>query len=202
MKNTITVLFVIAMLISSTQTFRHAYVKWIEPQGSVLDAFQEATEAEMEKAKTLDQLVALYREAYTKVKDYEANPDNPKVGLKERSTTEPYRSEGKIKKEIRSREQDRMQLFKLSFYWGCGLLSLAIGIGTFYKVNAWLGVSGVIIGFSEMLCWTSPLFHNSVVSQQFLTLLNYKLIFSFITWVLLIALWLVKEKGTGKVSHL
>lgn len=195
MKTTLTVLFLLAMLVSSTQTFRHIYVKWIEPRSSVLDEFQDEVESKMAKAKTLDELVLLYRDARQKIEKYEDDPDNsPITTYQEQRHTEPYKTEIKIKKEIEAREYDENQLFKLGFYWCCGFLSVFIGMVTFYKVNHWLGISGVMIGFTEMLCWTSPLFHNRLLSQQFEYLLNYKLLFSLITWILLVSLWLLIEK--------
>jgi len=64
-----------------------------------------------------------------------------------------------------------------------------MGLVSFVKVNRWLGLAGIIIGFTEMLCWTSPLFHH-----RYEHLLDYKLIFSGITWVILISLWLMIQK--------
>ena len=194
MKTTITVLFLIAMVIATTQTFRHVYVKWIEPRDSVLNEFKDKVESDISEAKSLDELVILYRNAKNKVDTYERNPNNPEVEFHNRQHTEPYESEIKIKKEIEAREYDENQLFKLWFYWACGLSSVFIGIVVFHKINNWLGLAGIIVGFSEMLCWTSPLFHNRLLSQQFEYLLNYKLLFSFITWLLLISLWLLIEK--------
>lgn len=193
MKTTLTVLFVLAALVSSTQTFRHVYVKWIEPKNSILDEFRDETESNISEAKTLDDLVILYREATKEVKKYESDSDNSKIDHYDRRHTEPYETQYKIEEEINNREYDAKQLFKLVFYWFCGLVSLLIGIVAFIKINRWLGVSGIIVGFSEMLCWTSPLFHNRLLSQQFEYLLNYKLIFSAITWILLITLWLFIE---------
>ena len=185
MKTTLTVLFLIAMLISTTQTFRHIYVKWIQPSDSVLDEFKDEVESEISEANTLEELVALYRDAKKKVDDYESDPTNPKIlSYQDRKNTEPYEAELKIKNEIEAREYDENQLFKLWFYWICGLVSVFIGIFAFHKINNWLGLAGIIVGFSEMLCWTSPLFHNRLLSQQFEYLLNYKLFFSLITWVL------------------
>jgi hypothetical protein len=196
MKTTLTVLFLLAALISSTQTFRHIYVKWIEPTDSVLDEFIDDTESSIANAGTLADLTILYRNAHTAVKEYESNPSNPKIEYRNQRNTEPYESEQKIKKEIKNREYDEKQLFKLIFYWVCGLVSLSTGIIAFTRINRWLGVSGIIIGFSEMLCWTSPLFHNRLLSQQFQHLLDYKLIFSTITLILLITLWLlIENKG-------
>lgn len=194
MKTTLTVLFLLAALVSSTQTFRHVYVKWIEPTDSVLDEFRDDTESSIANAGTLADLTILYRNAHAAVKEYESNPSNPKIEYRNQRNTEPYKSEQKIKKEINNREYDEKQLFKLVFYWVCGLVSLFTGIIAFIRVNRWLGVSGIIIGFSEMLCWTSPLFHNRLLSQQFQHLLDYKLIFSTVTLILLITLWLLIEK--------
>ena len=197
MKKMLTVLFILAALTSSTQTFRHIYVKWVEPRDSVLDEFKDDTESNIKDAKDVTKLTELYRDAHLAVKEYESISSNPKISYREQRTTEPYESERKIKKEIVAREHDQKQLFKLIFYWACGLTSLIVGILVSIKINRWLGVSGIIIGFSEMLCWTSPLFHNRLLSKEFEYLLNYKLAFSVITWVLLIVFWLliVEKKG-------
>jgi len=194
MRNTLIVLFLIAMLISTTQTFRHFYVKFIQPTDSVLDQFKTETESDIDRAKSIDDLVTLYRKAKDEVQKYESDSSNPKIEHRRRKNIEPYKSEIQIKEEIRSREYDQNQLFKLWFYWICGLLSSIIGIIAFKKVNKWLGLSGIIVGFSEMLCWTSPLFHNRLLSQQYEYLLNYKLLFSSVTLVFLAALWLIIEK--------
>ncbi|MCP3673467.1 MAG: hypothetical protein GY829_03195 [Gammaproteobacteria bacterium] len=194
MKTTLTVLFLIAMLISTTQTFRHVYVKWIESTDSALDEFKNEVESDIAEAKSLEELVVLYRKAQNDVESYESDSSNPEIERRFRRDTEPYEAEIKIKKEIEAREYDENQLYKLWFYWSCGLLSVFIGVFTFQRINVWLGLSGIIVGFSEMLCWTSPLFHNRLLSQQFEYLLNYKLLFSLTTWILLIILWLLIEK--------
>ncbi len=194
MRTTLIVLFIIAMTISSVQTFRHVYVKWIQPSDSVLDEFNDDVESDIVQAKTLDELASLYREAHDAVEVYESDPSNPTVEPQSRKEIEPYQTENKIKEEIRAREYDEKQLFKLWFYWVCGLISVFIGIFTFKNINNWLGLSAIIVGFSEMLCWTSPLFHNRLHSQQFESLLNYKLSFSLVTWIFLIVLWLLIEK--------
>ena len=193
MKTTMTVLFVIAMVVATTQTFRHVYVKWIEPSTSVLDEFKDKIDTEIKLAKNIGELVVLYRKAKKRVEDYESDKKNPEVRYSERYHKEPYKSERAIKKEINNREYDNKQLFKLMFYWFAGLFSFLIGGFVFRKFNPWLGLSGIVVGFSEMLSWTSPLFHNRILSQQFEALLNYKLIFSFITLAMLIGLWLLVD---------
>jgi len=194
MRATLIVLFIIAMLTSTTQTFKHIYVKWVEPTNSVLDEFKNEVESDISNAKNLDELVILYQAAQANVKTYEANSENPVIEYRNKSDTEPYESELKIKKEIENREFDKNQLYKLWFYWSCCMITLIVGNFTFKNINNWLGLSGIIVGFTEMLSWTSPLFHTRLLSQQFEYLLNYKLVFSIITWLLLITIWLFIEK--------
>jgi len=196
MKSTITVLFVLAMLVSSTQTFRHVYVKWIMPNTSVLDEFKDQVDTDIESAKTIADLVELYRGAHQRVKRYEADKENPDIEDRQRRHKEPYKTEMKIKGEIESREHDKSQIFKLNFFWATGIFSLLLGVFTFRKLNKWLGLSGIIIGFTEMLCWTSPLFHNRISSKSYDSLLSLKLSYSIITCLILISFWLLLEKGT------
>jgi len=40
-------LFVLLMLVLSARTFRHVYVEWLEPKGSVLDEFREPVEKDI-----------------------------------------------------------------------------------------------------------------------------------------------------------
>ncbi len=201
MRTTLIVLFIIAMLTSTTQTFRHFYVKWIEPTNSVLDEFKNKVESGISNAKNLDELVILYQSAQANIQKYEGNPENPIIEFRNKRGTEPYESELKIKKEIKNIEFDENQLYKLWFYWSCGIISLFLGIFAFKNINNWLGLSGIIIGFTEMLSWTSPLFHTRMLSQQFEYLLNYKLVFSIITWALLITIWLFIEKKDLITKH-
>jgi hypothetical protein len=183
------------MVIASTQTFRHAYVKWIEPTDSVLDQFKTGVDSDIATAKDISDLVDLYAAANTVVLEYEANPDNPVIeGYKQR-TTPPYESRFKLREEIERRENQQKQVSELCFYWASGLISILIGLWAFRKINAWIGMSAVIVGFSEMLCWTSPLLHRTWAGNEFVTLLNYKLFLSACTWAFLIVLWLSIARG-------
>jgi hypothetical protein len=184
MKTAITVLFVIAMTVGTVQSLRHVYVKWVEPDTSVLDEFRDDVDAEIASARSLEELVVLYREAREESAAKAAN---------EEATDDP--DQDARFREIQSREHDHQQLVKLRFYWSAGLIIFVLGVLVFRRFNAWLGFSFIVIGFSEMLCWTSPLFHFSLMSQQFEALLNTKLTFSLITWVLLIISWFLFDTG-------
>ena len=195
MRSTMTVLFVIAILISSTQTFRHIYVKWIHPKSSVLDEFKDKTIIKTESSKNINELMISYREVKKAVQNYEEI--NGKMDHKysyEKLSIEPYKTEIEIKNEIISREQDQIQLTQLKFYWIAGLLSLLVGLLTLFRFNGWLGFSGIVVGISEMLVWTSPLFFNKSLNQQFVSLLDYKLTLSVATWLIIVALWLIIDK--------
>lgn len=189
MKNTVTVFFLIAMFISNTQTFRHVYVKWIKDNSSVLDQFEDNINKKIEKSKSLEELVILYKKSNEDVKAYESDKNNVKIRSFEMSSVEPYKTRKLIKSEIISRENDQKNLNKLKFYWFLGLFSAATGVAVFFSFDKWLGFSGILVGFGEMLCWTSPLFYNRVMSSQFERLLNCKLTLSIITWILIILLW-------------
>ncbi len=190
-----TVMFVIAMVLATTQTMRHVYVKWIAPGDSVLDQFQSEVESDIATARDLDDLVLLYAEAKAAVEAYEANPDNPQVEPHRMRTTEPYESEVKLKEAIERRERWQRKVGEVWFFWIAGALSIGIGAYVFRAVNAWLGMSGVLVGYAEMLFWTSPLLHRRFAGAEFETLLSIKLLLSAITLVTLVALWLLKARG-------
>ena len=194
MKTALTVLFVLAMVVCSTQTVRHVYVKFLNSNESVLDQFRSDTESKISNAESLSDLVILYRAVQEEVDLYEADESNPVLEPYKRRGIEPYKSQENIGKEIKNREHDKNQLNKLWFYWVCGLLSLAIGLAILKYGTSWLGFSIVVTGFSEMLVWTSPLFHNRLLSSQFEHLLDYKLALSLVTWFLLVSVWLLNEK--------
>ena len=63
-------LFVIAFVILGTQSFRHLYVKWIEPRSSVLDSFRVPVDTAIASATSLGELVAMYEQAHSAVQDW------------------------------------------------------------------------------------------------------------------------------------
>lgn len=190
-----TVMFVIAMVLATTQTMRHIYVKWVAPDGSVLDQFQTETESDIAAAQDLEELVPLYEAAKAEVEAYEADPDNPAIEGYRRQTTEPYESEIKLRQEIERREYWNRQVVELLFFWAGGAISVSIGVVVFRKINVWLGMSGVLVGYTEMIFWTSPLLSLRYTGGEFETLLNIKLILSAVTMISLIVLWLSNTRG-------
>ena len=176
-------LFGIAILISSIQTLSHIY-SWIHPKSSVLDAFNGKTIIKTESSKNINELMVSYREAKKAVQNYEeinGKMDNIPINI------EPYQTEAKIKNEIISREKDQMKLTELKFYWISGLLCFLVGLLISFRFNYWLGFSGIFVGISLMLYWTSPLSLNEQSG-------DYRLTLSVATFLIIVALGLIIDK--------
>jgi hypothetical protein len=188
-------LFVLAFIVVGTQSFRHIYVKFFQPRTSVLDPFRDPTESGIAEAEDLDDLLVMYQEAREAVAEYEGNPANPPVSVRERRELEPYSSEFRLEMEIQRREAQAHGIFKMRFYWAFGLVGVLLGILCHVRFNRWLGMAAVIAGFSEMAFWTSPLVRLPGAGTEFERLLNNRLVLSVVTWVLLLALWLLLDRS-------
>ncbi len=188
-----TVVFVLAMMLTTTQTMRHVYVKWVAPDESVLDRFRSETESDIAAARSLEELIPLYAAARAEVEAYEADPENPRLEPYRQRTTEPYESEIKLREAIEKREAWQRKLVELWFFWIAGAASVALGIVVLRRVNRWLGMTGILVGYAEMAYWTSPLVDRQYKGAEFETLLDLKLLLSAITMISLIALWLVSR---------
>jgi len=190
-----TVMFVIAMILATTQTMRHVYVKWVISDQSVMDQFHTETESGISAAEDLEDLLPLYAAAKDTVEAYEADPNNPVIKSYDRRTTEPYESEYKLRTEIERREDWKRQVVELWFFWTAGAISIAVGAVVLQRINGWLGISGILVGYGEMVFWTSPLLHKRYTGAEFEALLNIKLLLSAITMASLVVLWLLNTRG-------
>ena len=198
MKALQTTLFLIAFVVLGTQTVRHIYVKWIEPRSSVLDAYDEPVDSAIAKAETLEELVALYDSAHREMKELERKDlerDSASHGVRDfnRPRDPRYRTESELREEIEAWEARTKNIFELRFFWALGLVGVVLGVLGLLKANAWLGMAGIMAGFSEMIYWTSPL-HRYRGGAEFERLLTEKLWLSLIAWLLLVGLWLLLEK--------
>jgi hypothetical protein len=112
-------LFVLLMLVLATQAFRHVYVKWFEPKGSVLDEFREPVEKDVAASKTLDELKAMYAKARSAKDVCESGKPLREVDLARRTGQVVCTEADELRAAIeRVEEQDR-SLFKLWFYRLC-----------------------------------------------------------------------------------
>lgn len=177
-------LFILALVSVTAYTVRHTYYKWFEHRESVLDKYENSLTSKIKSAVSLDQLLTLYDEAKKKVQAYEADKSNPGVEQGSRHWTEPYKTEIELRDAIQEWEKKSAGIFELRFYWSVGLLLLIGGYVIFKRVNAWLGLTVIIVGFAEQVYWTSPTFFGSGVEYE--RLLSNKLGFSIATLVLLI----------------
>jgi len=187
-------MFVLVMLVLSTQTFRHVYVKWIEPTGSVLDEFREPVEKDIAASKSLDELKAMYAKAHSAKDAYELGKPLKEVDLARRTGQGVYTEADKLREAIERVEDQNRSRFQLWFYWLCGLLSAGLGLAAYARVDRWVGLVGMITGFVEMAVWTSPLWRSRGPQGSFEHLLTLKLVLSFTSMVLLLALWLWRAR--------
>ncbi|HTH56231.1 MAG TPA: hypothetical protein VL728_09305 [Cyclobacteriaceae bacterium] len=178
-------LFIIAMVSITGYTIRHIYLKWMEPHSSVLDKYDKPITGEIRNAKSLKQLEDLYAEAHKKVLVAEPNDSIKGVPPYQRYDREPYKSESELRDAIVQWESQSNEIFQIRFYWVAGILLVIVGYGLYQKINPWLGVAVLIIGFGEMVYWTSPTFFRGA-GFEYDRLLDNKIVLSLATLVLLI----------------
>jgi len=182
-------LAVIALVVLVSQTVRHAYRLWLEPRGSVLDKYDQPLKGEIEKATSLEDLVERYdkvhKEAEAKRQEREKIPENERQYLNEQQT-EPYKSEGALREAITDWEKKSGEIRELRSYWGAGFVFLVLGALIYRKRNRWLGLTLLIVAFSELIYWTSPTLFGPGTREYDRLLIN-KFTFSAISLVLLLA---------------
>ncbi len=178
-------LAILAFLALSTQTARHAYVRWIQPRTSVLDKYDQPLKGEITSAANLDELVARYDSVRKQVDELrKENPEEADRGeFAAAGRKEPYRSEHMLRQAIQDWEAKAKELRELRVYWFVGLFILFAGL-FIYKRNAWMGTTLLIAAFSEFIYWTSQTFSSN--SREFDLLLTSKFVFCAISLILLL----------------
>ncbi len=186
MRTLFKIMFVIAFVFIAVHSVRLIYMVWLEPTGSVLDKYDDQIETQVKKAKSLEELTALYDDAHRAVQAYEADDTNPTLEYHEERNTEPYKSEILLKDSIQKWEIQSRKIYQMRVYWALGSLFLVIGVVLFKRVSQWLGVSALVVAFSEMIYWSSPpYFSGGLLEYQ--RLINNKLFFAFLTFLLLVS---------------
>ncbi len=200
-----TTLFVLLLIVLATQSFRHVYVKWIEPTDSVLDKFRERVEEDIASSTSLEELTERYAKAKAALKGHERTTPLEDMRHGRQADRMPLDEEQELRMAIERVEAQDRELFKLRFYWGCGLLSVLLGLLAYARLNAWIGMVGMITGFLEMAVWTSPLWRSwgpRTRFDRFDLLLDTKLTLSLVSTALLIALWLWRERCERSAARL
>ena len=150
-------LAILALLILTVQTTRHAYTLWLEPRGSVLDRFDQPVRDQVNAARSIEELLQQYEAVHRQAEHLRATEEPTtrpnSYGVPEK---EPFKSEHLLKEAISDWESKRKEIRALRFYWGIGLALVVTGAGVTAKANRWFGLTLVVTGFSEIIYWTSP----------------------------------------------
>ena len=186
MKTLLRTLAILASLYLVVQTVRHTYVLWFEPRASVLDKFDRPLKDEIAAAVSVDDLLRRYEPVRTEADRIKAqrHAADPKALFADEQETEPFKSEVALKAAIANWEQRAKEIHALRFYWGVGLLLAGIGLACYMRRRRWLGVTLLIVAFSEIIYWTSPTFFGGGM-QEFDRLVANKLTLSVVSLALL-----------------
>lgn len=193
--------FVLAVLVLTTQAVRHFYVRYLEPRISVLDKYEQTdTEKAIREATSLSELVTQYDSAKKRVngldkqrKEAETNKtkderDVLRDKFKEEHKEE-YEREKDLKRAIEDWEQKSKEIHELRVFWIFGLVLFLIGSVLLKVGQYWPGMSFTIPGIVEMIWWTSPPFRFVGSAQEFDWLLINKLVFTLVTLFLVVFTW-------------
>jgi hypothetical protein len=179
-------LAILACLFLVIQAVRHVYVLWLEPRNSVLDKYDRPLRDEIAAARSVDELLARYDPVRREVDRVKADrrAADPKASFEELQDTEPFKSEASLREAIQSWEERAKEIHSLRFYWLVGLILVLVGAASYLRLNAWVGMTLLIAGFSELIYWTSPTFLGAV-TKEFDRLLVNKLVLSLVALALL-----------------
>lgn len=206
MKALKTTLFLLSVLVLTTQLARHVYVRYLEPRGSVLDKFEQTeTTKAIKAAASLDELVSRYDAAKKRVDELDEQRKKAEASLSKDNRDvfrdafsekykEDYERNSDLKNAIEQWEEKSREIYELRMFWLFGFLFFAAGAVLLARSADWLGMAFIIPGISEMIWWTSPSFRFAGSPLEFERLLMNKLFFTTLTLVLLLAAWILQEK--------
>jgi hypothetical protein len=150
-------LAILALLILTVQTTRHAYTLWLEPRGSVLDRFDQPVRDQVNAARSIEELLQQYETVHRQAEQLRATEERAsRPNSYEVPEKEPFKSEHLLREAISDWESKAKEIRALRFYWGIGLALVVTGAFVRAKVNRWFGLTLVVTGFSEIIYWTSP----------------------------------------------
>lgn len=202
MKTLKAIIGLLALLTIMSQMFRHLYVRFVEPRESVLQQFDQ-TKQDIAAAKSLEELLALYRPALDKVREENAKEksDADMSEYYRRMTEEPYKSEDQLRAAILEWEDHHQKLVELHFFWWAGLVALGLGLLAHWKSKPQLGLSFFVLGYLEMIWATSPSFQTFGYPLEFERLLTLKVVYSCISTILLLVTWKYFESNPGDAAN-
>lgn len=203
MKTFKAILGLLAVLVVGSQTFRHIYVRWIESRGSVLDQFEE-TKKSIAEAQSIEELLELYKVAKDRVAEVDAAQlDDEESNSNNRRRADIYRSEAELKMAIHEWESHRRELIELHYFWWIGLSLALLGAVSYLRLNQWLGIAVILLGYAEMIWATSPSYRAFGNPPEFERLLTFKAVYSMSSLVLIFVGWkaaVVTAKDKSNIS--
>ena len=170
-------MFILGLVMITSYTVRHFYLRWFDPHTSVLDKYDKPITSEIKKANSLEELERLYSKAHNEVQRYDAVDSIKSMDPYKKRQIEVYTNENELRQAISDWETKSREIYEVRFYWSIGLVLIIIGGALYKKINQWLGIAMLIIGFAEMIYWTSPSFFGNR-GTEYENLLNAKLALS------------------------
>ncbi|MDD5697516.1 MAG: hypothetical protein PHH77_02770 [Victivallaceae bacterium] len=189
MRSIVIVMLVIAVSVLTAQTLRHAYLRWLQNQDSVLEKYNPTFKDKIKNAESLDALEKEYAKAREEVKKADAELKKSKRKVN-RYCDEPFKTERELKTAIQNWERRSEEIGKTRFFWICGLVIAIFGAVLFGKWM-WFGFSFVIAGLTQMIWWVSPSFRYNEASAEYHRMLENKFFLSLITLLFVGILWLL-----------
>ena len=204
------VIMLLAVLVLTTQSARHVYVRFIEPRTSVLDRFDE-TDAKkvIQNATTLDEILKEYEPARKRVDELDeslkkelSSKTRDEYYMHEQKWQEDhkqdYEREAELKNAIQQWEGRSKEILELRVFWFFGLAFFLIGAIMLHNMRQWIGMAFIVPGIVEMIWWTSPSFRFVGSPLEFDRLLNNKLGFTITTLVFVLTTWFFSRRQDKK----
>lgn len=139
-------LAILAMLTMTIQTARHAYVLWWQPQGSVLDRFDQPVLNQISSAKTLEDLVRAYEPVRKEAERTRASHSEgaPPPEFARDFDLRSTRPEALLRQAIQDWEEKAKEIHALRFYASLGIVLALFGGVLYLKWNRWFGLSVLV----------------------------------------------------------
>jgi hypothetical protein len=161
-------LFLIALLVLTTQATRHVYVRFIQPRASVLDQYEDtAAKKAIRGAEALSDLVSQYDAAKKRVDELDKERKRARANKTKdeydmlgdkwmEDHKEEYEREADLKRAIQEWESQSKEIQELRVFWLFGLAFFVAGAFMSARGLKWIGTAFIIPGVVEMTWWTSP----------------------------------------------
>ncbi|MDD5727087.1 MAG: hypothetical protein PHV59_00855 [Victivallales bacterium] len=187
MRPAVIVILVVAVSALTAQTLRHAYLRWLQNQESVLEKYNPTFKDKIKNAESLAALEKEYAQVREEVKKAENTLKKSRRKIN-RYNDEPFKTERLLQNAIKNWERRSEEITKTRFFWTCGLIITIAGAIIFLKWM-WLGLGFIVAGLTQMIWWVSPSFRYNEASVEYHRMLENKFFLSLATLVFVIILW-------------